>query len=784
MRVFFQNLKLIIVSLLEYNFQSFASMKTNKSLLLLLLWSLTTILGAQQVTISPIPQSIVWGGKAFKNTASFVIKAETTADADAVALLKTKIKTGKTGIKIIIGKKGDDLLKSVAHEIPTLKEGYYLKIEPGKITIAGTDSVGTYYGVQSLLQILKSPNVMSVTIKDYPDVIDRGVIEGFYGNPFSQADRISQFRFYGENKMNVYIYGPKDDPFHGFSNRWRDAYPSVDAARIKELIVEAHRNKVNFVWAVHPGNDIKWVDNDGDGVIDDFKACVHKFELMYALGVRAFAVFFDDIGGVGADPINQAKMLNYLTTEFVSKKSDVAPMILCPTQYNQAWSSGDYLSILGNQMNKSVRIMWTGKSVVRMIDKETMTWINAQISRKAYIWLNYPVTDYVADHLLMGPMVGNGTDIASQLTGFTANPMEYAEASKVALYQIADYVWNMKKFNPLTSWLRGLNYIMPDNYSAFKVFCENNVDLGPTYHGLRLPGESIPFKALTDPFMNSYALGQYNPSQADLVSTQFDSFRSASAELLTTKSNPALIAEITPWVKVFDMIAEKGVCLIDMYKALNVNDSVTFIKLYLKVDSIEIAQKNVISRNFEGSIKKPNPKSANEVVTPFIKQFKSMMVKDYRRKFTYKLNVFPQILLEDGRYYIKVDGKYLSNTNVNGSGGNPSFVAYSDTINPQRQEWNLSIDALTERYKITNAQDSRYINESGSFGINAYEAVRHSYSLFRKNGKYAIQSAGMAGDKFWQSNGTRMNPSTVKTLSADNYIFEIIPIGQKETHHP
>ena len=51
------------------------------------------------------------------------------------------------------------------------------------------------------------------------------------------------------------------------------------------------------------------------------------------------------------------------------------------------------------------------------------------------------------------------------------------------------------------------------------------------------------------------------------------------------------------------MIAEKGVYLIDMYQAMNVNDSVTFVKLFLKVDSIEIAQKKVISRNFEGSIK-------------------------------------------------------------------------------------------------------------------------------------------------------------------------------------
>jgi hyaluronoglucosaminidase len=741
-------------------------------------------LWSQEVLVSPTPQSVVWGTKAFNNTVAYKIIGEATADSDAVNLLKNKLNITASGVEIVMGERGDDLVAAYASEIPAYKEAYFLKVEPARIIIAGNDTIGTYYGVQTLLQILRLPEVMTVTIKDYPDVIDRGVVEGFYGNPFSQADRISQFRFYGENKMNVYIYGPKDDPYHGFSNRWRDPYPAADALRIKELIQEAHRNKVNFVWAVHPGNDIKWVDNNGDGVIDDFKACVNKFELMYNLGVRAFAVFFDDIGGVGTDPVNQAKMMNYLTTEFVNKKHDVAPLILCPTQYNQAWSGGDYLTILGTQMDSSVRIMWTGKSVVRMIDKETMDWINPRIKRNAYIWLNYPVTDYVIDHLLMGPVVGNATTIASQLAGFTANPMEYAEASKVALFSIADYTWNMKKFNPQTSWINGLRYLQPNNFEAFKIFCENNIDLGSTFHGLRMSGESASFKTVADPVLNAYRQGQYNASQIQLLSDKFQSFRNASAELLASTYNPAMISEIAPWLRVFDMMGEKGLYLLDMYKALNENDSVIFVQKYLKIDSIETAQKKVISRGFAGSIKSPNPKPANEVVAPFIKQIKSLMVMDYRRKFKYMLNVFPQVLIEEGRYYIKVDGKYLTNTNVNGSGGTPTFVAYRDTINPQRQEWTISMDALTERYKVANAQDGRYINELGNFGTNTFEAAWNTYNMHRQNGKYAIQNAGSAGDKFWMFETNRIKPSTNNKLGNSVFVFEIVPVGNEQVNHP
>lgn len=733
---------------------------------------------AQKATVSPLPQSIEWGKKkAFSSTATFVLKGDQEADKDAVALLRGKVRVGGKGIKLIIGEKGDAAVRSYSSKIPSQKEGYYLKVQPGKVVIAGSDSVGTYYGVQTFLQVAAQPEVMQVTIIDYPDVAERGVVEGFYGNPFSHADRISQFEFYGKNKMNAYVYGPKDDPFHGFSNRWRDPYPAQDAARIKELITIAHQNKVNFVWAVHPGNDIKWTDNDGDSVVDDFKACVNKFEMMYALGVRAFAVFFDDIGGIGTDPANQAKMLNYLTSEFVNKKKDVAPLILCPTQYNKSWSGGPYLSILGTQLDKSVRIMWTGNSVVDMINEADMEWINNQIGRKAYIWLNYPVTDYVIDHLLMGPTYGNDQTIANQVSGFVSNPMEYAEASKVALYSIADYTWNMKSYDSNASWQRALKALMPENEAAFRIFCENCVDLGPTGHGLRMKDESLPFKAAATLFMEELGQNTNSNQHTSAICDHFVSFKKAATELISSTSNPAMIAEIKPWLQVFSIIGDKGLAVMSMHRALQKKDSVSFISEYQRIDSLERVQKEIISRNFQGSIKSPNPKPANEVVAPFIKQLKAMLVSGYKREFKYRTDVFPQYVLEEGRYYIKYNGKYL--TNSKDSPGKPIFVAAADTINPQRQEWSLSIDPLTDRYKLVNVQDSQYLNEQGQFGTNKFDANWNTYQLLKLNGKYAIQNAGMGGNKFWIVDSDALKKGSANKPSEAEYVFEITPIGNR-----
>ncbi len=94
-----------------------------------------------------------------------------------------------------------------------------------------------------------------VEIKDYPSVRRRGVVEGFYGTPWSHRARLSQLEFYGKNKMNTYIYGPKDDPYHSAPN-WRLPYPEKEAAQLQELVIAYHSvilNAVKDLLPMHSG---------------------------------------------------------------------------------------------------------------------------------------------------------------------------------------------------------------------------------------------------------------------------------------------------------------------------------------------------------------------------------------------------------------------------------------------------------------------------------------------------------------------------------------------------
>ena len=499
-----------------------------------------------------------WEIVAPKNVPDFIVKALSEAKPAGVMA---------SNYKITIGTAKDATVKKVKKLIPPQAEGYYLDVTREGITIAGRDDRGLYYGIQTLLQIMSEGKLEVCTVTDWPDVAFRGSIEGFYGRPWSHEHRLRQLDFYGKNKMNVYIYGPKDDPYH--RKNWREPYPAEEAAKIQELNERAQRRGVNFYWAIHPGLDIQWNDADRQNL-------VNKLEKMYDLGIRSFAVFFDDIWGEGAKGENQAALLNYVDDVFVKKHGDIAPLLLCPTEYNRAWSRNDspYLAALGDGLHKGIEVMWTGNSVVHTINKEGQQWINDRIKRKAYIWWNFPVNDFVRDHILLGPTYGNDLDIADMLSGFVSNPMQYAESSKIALYSIADYTWNMKDYDWQTSWEKAIKNLLPSEASALRTFAIFNEDLGPNGHGFRRDeGREMAKICELAGQGDAHAVNELNAYSALL--------QSAAHELITSTENPWLIDELRPWLVQANFLAVYAQTVCAMKSAIDYGwDERRFLDLY------------------------------------------------------------------------------------------------------------------------------------------------------------------------------------------------------------
>ncbi len=593
----------------------------NKKLILASLLCLGTAVSQAQVSnINPVPQQV-------ENLAEFLIDipAEWTVVTDktvtssyALDALNTAAPAvaPKAAFKVTLGWGNQKVIKKYKKLVPTKAEGYYLKVTDKEIVIAAADERGAFYGVQSLLAMMKYGKLQTCEITDFPDVAFRGVVEGFYGTPWSQEDRLSQFDFYAKNKMNVYIYGPKDDPYH--RDKWRQPYPAEEAARLKVLLDAAHKNGVNFYWAIHPGVDIKWTEADRD-------AMMNKLEVMYQLGVRSFAVFFDDIWGEGTKADKQAELLNYINTNLVKAKGDISPLVMCPTEYNRSWANekGGYLRTLGSDMDKSVEIMWTGNTVVHTIDKESMQWINERIQRKGYIWLNFPVSDFVRDHILLGPTYGNGLDIAEDLSGFVSNPMEHAESSKIALYSIADYTWNMEAYDYMSSWNKALEDLLPQSADALKIWASYNEDLGPNGHGFRRD-ESRELQ----PIAKAAVKGDKN-AIAQLYGKCME-LELAINLLLADKTNPALIVEQRPWLEYGKLVAQFGmnVCATAMTNLDKASGFVNFDNLYKEARSIQTQMYNLANSDILHPLQ-PGIKVGTLVLIPTLNEIFANTVNAY-----------------------------------------------------------------------------------------------------------------------------------------------------------
>lgn len=625
---------------------------------------------AQHMAVQPVPQEVQMSGRTLSFPTALHLVGSDEANVHAVELLRSLLpdavpcslaSAAGRQYRILIGEKNDKSVKKYRRQIPPHAEGYYLSVGKKEIVVAGYDERGTYYGVQTLRQLLSaalsesmsrsasspksasassvspasasvsevalsdSASLPEITVKDYPAVRYRGVVEGFYGIPWSHEARLRQLRFYGENKMNTYIYGPKNDPYHSCPG-WRKPYPEKESAQIRELVKVATENEVNFVWAIHPGQDIKWND-------EDRRLLIAKLESMYNLGVRSFAVFFDDISGEGTDPHRQADLLNYIDRHFVKAKPDVTPLVMCPTEYNRSWSNpkGNYLTTLGEKLDPSIQIMWTGDKVVADIKEESMEWINARIRRPAYIWWNFPVSDYVRDHLLLGPVYGNDTHIASAMSGFVTNPMEHAEASKIAIYGVADYAWNPGQYDAQQAWEAAIREVLPGAAGELQFFAAHNSDLGINGHNYRRE-ESVEVKPVADRFLKSYLTdGTWRTEDYQQLLSLTRRMQSASDILLVDTENRPLIEEITPWLLQFKLLGEIGEETLQLAQLIaNGSVSESFLSSYRHIRALQ-QQLYLNDQRYNQNGYQPGMRPASLVIKPLIDQTFVAAVERYNR---------------------------------------------------------------------------------------------------------------------------------------------------------
>lgn len=415
--------------------------------------------------------------------------------------------------------------------------------------------------MKKLLPIIFSLILFSSTSFAHPVPL-RGVVEGFYGKEWTFENRLDLMNFCRLHNLNAYIYAPKDDLYH--REKWRTPYPSEKISELKKLVDAAKSNGVRFIFAISPGLDLNYSGKKAD---DDLKILLRKIDAVYNIGVRNFAIFFDDLkdsnGNHHEDGKKQAEFLNNMQKKLSERYGDVEPLLTVPTEYyrldmvNGRGKVKSYTEDFAANLNKNIVVLYTGEGVVC----DGISDADFQAACKIYnrdlgIWWNYPVNDYTltADgnrnaKLALGAIEKLPT---SNVQAIFFNPMSQFQLSKIALATGAEYANSPEIYDAEISWNKYIDSQFGKVANAMKIFARHSRHMENSWAKCGA-ADAPEFEAAAQFIISSARAGRsYNSAE---LSRMIDDMEKA-ADILLKNLTPQYLAECKPQLEQFKRIAQ------------------------------------------------------------------------------------------------------------------------------------------------------------------------------------------------------------------------------------
>jgi hyaluronoglucosaminidase len=337
-------------------------------------------------------------------------------------------------------------------------EGYRLTVADGRARVEASHARGFRYARATLdeLAAANGGEVPGVFIDDEPALGLRGIIEGFYGEPWSHAERLAAVRLAGRVKLNSYVYAPKDDPWH--REQWRELYPEAELERLVELSRAGAELGVDVVVAIHPAGSMVFSDD-----AEHERLAVKARQLLDA-GIPGVALLFDDVpmtpnheadreafGGGDAAALGTAHALTarrFLENVLRPRRPDAA-LLVVPTDYAGTEAS-EYRTAFAAGLPDRTYVWWTGRDiVVGEVSRGDIDAAAEVFGDRLLLWDNFPVNDFDRGRAFLGPLVGRTGDVeGSGLRGAWSNPMVEFAPGCFGIAAFADWAWNPAGYDP------------------------------------------------------------------------------------------------------------------------------------------------------------------------------------------------------------------------------------------------------------------------------------------------------------------------------------------------
>jgi len=313
-----------------------------------------------------------------------------------------------------------------------------------RVPAAGQD--GTV--LRSLELVSRDPDVtVPAPVEENTDMrhADSGVVEGFYGVPWSHRERLAMIDHLGRLGLGTYLYAPKLDPLH--RARWREPYPEVFLDRWGELAGRANRKNVRLLFGISPLIDYDFEDPA------DFEKLAAKCRRFLAAGAAGVALLADDIeleaearvdGALGS---RHAELAGRLRANLAADHPDLVFWFV-PTAYSDARAGGfedgwAYLEALA-ALHPDTAVMWTGTDTFcTALEASDLDRVRAATGRDPVIWDNFWANDGgdgLMGRILLAAYTGRGPDLPSVTRGIVFNPGIQGGLSRLQLAMGARYL--------------------------------------------------------------------------------------------------------------------------------------------------------------------------------------------------------------------------------------------------------------------------------------------------------------------------------------------------------
>lgn len=292
-----------------------------------------------------------------------------------------------------------------------------------------------------------------------------GIIEGFFGRPYSWEERADMVRALGPVGYGFYLYAPKADAW--LRRRWREPYPDAELAALGGFAETCRAAGVRFGVGLSPYEI--YLDFDAAAKA----ALAAKLDQLTALGVADLGVFFDDMkGDLPELAPRQVEIIHW-----IAERVPDARLIACPTYYtddpvlDRAFGARPpgYLAELGRGLDPAIRLMWTGEEVcAKAFSPGHLARVTHEMGRKPFLWDNYPVNDgpRMGRHLHLRAFTGRPASIAPHVAAHGINTASQAVLSRIPALTLVDSYRDGDAYQYGASFGRAVRVVLGEDLGA------------------------------------------------------------------------------------------------------------------------------------------------------------------------------------------------------------------------------------------------------------------------------------------------------------------------------